>query len=321
MYDLFSAPDTGSGSAATATIARRQEPTDAGRLFERAVIVHLELSRLGVRRKVNARDVNATDAAPELLHVSKSILESPELAAIATAHGELRRFVASRASGPAFLNRGGFHLLAVDLVEETDNGIQSRVETIRELVQKFTEVYEQRAAETRARLGTLAPDVNEYPPLSVVREQFGAAWRYLTFSTPNTLQGIRRDIFEREREKAAAEWGAALDECKQVLRAAFADLVAHLADRMSARSNSRFDDSALTRFEDFAATFAQRNLADDQDLADLVTRARDILAGVSAKDLKTQQGLRDDVARNLADVKRDLEPLIVDRPTRMYTEE
>jgi hypothetical protein len=319
MYDLFSnPPDTGSG-AGPATIEPR---ADAARLFQNAVILQLELSRLGVRRKVSSEAVTSA-AAPELLHVSKSILDSDELKAIGSAHSDMRKFVAGRASGPAFLNRGGFHLLALALVQSTDAELERRTAEIADLVERFLLVYEQRAAETRARLGSLAPGADEYPPLDVVRRAFGVRWRYLSFETPSTLQGIKREIFDCEREKAAAEWSAALDECKQVLRSAFADLVEHLADRLAADDGKprKFKDSLVKNFDEFAATFAARNIADDRELADLVERARGVMAGVSAKDLRTEEALRAAVARSMADLKRDIEPLIVDRPSRMYSDE
>lgn len=318
LFALQTTPAAAAGIEPTTT-----SPSDARGILDRAVVFQLELSRLGVRRKVASGAVQ-TDADRELLHVSKEIIESEELQAIARFDGDLRKFVASRASGPAFLNRGGFHLLALALVESTYDKITRRLATRSELVTKFANVYEERKDETRARLGSLGADV-EYPSLDRVLRSFGARVRILTFDTPASLEGIRRDIFESERTKAAGEWAEALDECRGVLRAAFADLVAHLAERLTpdeATGKKRiFKDSLVRNFSEFAQTFSARNIADDRQLAALVQRAADVMAGVEAGELRTNDALRQAVAASMRDIKATADAMVSEAPTRRYSDE
>lgn len=316
--NLQTTPAAAAGTEATTTSA-----SDARSMLDRAIVLQLELSRLGVRRKVNSGAIS-TDADKELIHVSKEIIESEELQAIARFDGDLRKFIASRASGPAFLNRGGFHLLALAMVESTDDEITRRLASRADLVTRFVQVYEQRADQTRARLGSLAADV-EYPSVDRVLRSFGARVRYLAFDTPASLQGIKREIFDREREKAAGEWAEALDECRGVLRAAFADLVDHLADRLTPDPESGkkriFKDSLVRNFAEFAQTFSARNIADDQQLAALVDRAAAVMAGLDAKDLRTDDALRASVAASMREIKANADAMVIDAPTRRYSDE
>lgn len=290
-------------------------------IFARAVCVQLATSRLGTRRKVDTGDIT-TDADRDLLHVSADILQSPELTAIKVHDRTMQEFLRNRASGPA-LFKGGVHLIALALVEDTDAEITRRLDAREALVTAFLAVYEKQRDATAAKLGGLADRVT-WPTLARVRDSFAASIRYLAMDTPQTLKGIKAEIFERERVKAEREWGEAMIECRQVLRAAFADLVEHLAERLApAESGGKpkvFRDSLIGNFDEFVKTFTARNIADDDQLADLVRQAQTVMRGVSAQDLRDQEALRAAVARSMADIKDAIDPLVAEKPTRAYNE-
>ena len=62
-------------------------------IFQKAVGFAVETKRLGVRRKVSSSQIG-TDADRSMIHVSKSILDSPELKKVEQLDGEVRRFLA-----------------------------------------------------------------------------------------------------------------------------------------------------------------------------------------------------------------------------------
>ena len=61
-------------------------------IFQKAVGFAVETKRLGTRRKVSSAEVG-TDADRTMIHVSKSILDSPELKQVEKLDGEVRRFL------------------------------------------------------------------------------------------------------------------------------------------------------------------------------------------------------------------------------------
>ncbi len=322
---LFAAP---ASPPAYFTEAPAVAPTVAGRaveqesIFARAVCVQLALSRLGTRRKVNTDAIDTKDADADLMHVSAEILKSPELEAIRKHDRETSELLRSRASGPA-LFKGGVYLIALQLLENTDATLNARLREREDLVETFLGAYDKRQRETEQKLGTLA-DRFTWPSLARVRGSFDAKIRYLMLDTPQSLKGVSAAIFERERAKAEREWAEALDECKQVLRSAFADLVGHLADRLAPGEDGKrkiFRNSLVKNFDEFVSTFSARNIADDAQLADLVQRARDVMTGVSADDLRDVDALRRDVAAKMAAIKTEIDPLVTDRPTRQYNED
>jgi hypothetical protein len=327
---LFAAPATADAPSSAAVPAAEAEqvprldaaPVEKASIFKRAVCVQLSLSRLGTRRKVDADTMNKSDADSDLLHVSAEILKSPELDAIKKHDRAMSELLRNRASGPA-LFKGGVFLLSLSLIEDTDRELLALLDERRGLVDRFVGAYLTRKTETELKLGSLAGSF-EWPSLDRVRAAFDAQIRYLALDTPETLKGIKAEIFERERVKAEREWSAALDECRQVLRAAFADLVDHMAERLTAKDDGKpkiFRDSLVKNFDEFCATFAARNIADDDDLADLVRRARDVMQGVTAQDLRGQDALRQSVAAKMAAIKTAIDPLVTDRPSRAYNED
>lgn len=321
---LFADPatDTGAGSSTgAATVSTDAAPIERASIFKRAVCVQLQISRLGTRRKIDSGAVQ-TDADRELVHVSADILKAPELEAIKTHDRALAEYIKNLASGPAIF-KGGVYMVALSLIEQLDAEVMRRLATRAELVEKFLTVYETRRQQTSAQLASLADRV-KWPTLDRVRASFDAEIRYLALDTPETLKGIKAEIFERERVKAEREWSAALDECRQVLRAAFADLVEHLADRLTPGENGKpkiFRDSLVKNMDEFLSTFQARNIADDAALAELVERARGVMRGVSAQDLRDQDALRAAVAMSMKDIKSAIDPLVTDRPSRAYNDE
>lgn len=309
--------------AAPAVLPGTNEPIAQASIFARAVCVQLALSRLGTRRKLDpgaTMNTEGTDA--DLLHLSAEILKSPELEAIRRHDRETSEYLRGRASGPA-LFKGGVYLIALELLEATDRTLNARLAERADLVAVFVGAYSQRKTETERKLGNLA-DRFTWPSLGRVASSFDAQIRYLMLDTPESLKGISSEIFERERAKAASEWAEALDECRQVLRSAFADLVGHLADRLAPGEDGKrkiFRDSLVRNFSEFVDTFNARNIADDAQLADLVNRARDVMAGVSASDLRDAEFLRRDVAAKMAAIKTAIDPLVTEKPSRQYNDE
>lgn len=308
---LFAAPPA---APSVAVIDEPAETDDTSTIdvFARAVVLQLQFRRLGTHRKVSADDINtnATGADKALLRVTKLILDAPELKAIEKHDGETARFIDARKSGPAFANQGGFHLIALDLKDGIDRWLDERLTEREALIETFLSALLMRINDTAARLGALANDIR-YPTPAEAREAFGVTRRYMTFGYDNP--------------EAAAEWKReALGECRQALRGAFAEVVSHLADRLTPGVEGKpktFRDSLVTRFDDFVASFNARNLADDRELAALVTQARAIMAGVSPTDLRKREGLRAAVATQIATIKAAIDQLVIDKPTRLYGED
>lgn len=106
----------------------------------------------------------------------------------------------------------------------------------------------------------------------------------------------------------------ASSEIQQVLRQSMADLVAHMADRLKDGADGKplkFKQSTVSNLVEFLSNFSFRNVTDDRQLQDLVGRARDILQGVAADDLRTSGDMRARVQQGMAALAVDLDGMLV----------
>ena len=306
--DLSTAPGLEPG-ATLGSIGAASEPAPAGivDIFSRATAYTLELRRFGVRRKVASGAVDV-DSDKDLIHVSKEILVSPALKAIEQFDGETRRILNGRAL-PLMQLKGGV-LLPNASVAEIDAMMEGRAAARLDLVERFMGEYVRCCAEAPGRLRALyRPE--EYPAADAVRESFSMRTAYLQVEVPTNLPAA---IYQREREKAAAQWTEAIEECRQVLRAELLTLVEHATERLAPGNDGKpkiFRDSMLKNLDEFFSTFNDRNsIGEDRELAAIVDQARQVLAGVDAGDLRRRDNFRADVAARLGDVRTKLDAMI-----------
>src|SRR5882724_7232318 len=128
---------------ATAEELRRaaSEPAPVN-IFDKAMLLSVELHRLGTRKKVKSGAVT-TDADAEMIHVSKDLLESKTYEDIVSLDGEIRQYVTSRALPGPF--RAGVYLLPNAAVQEVDRKLEAFKIMRARMADKFAVEYPDRA--------------------------------------------------------------------------------------------------------------------------------------------------------------------------------
>src|SRR5204863_2209183 len=167
-------------------------------LFERAVMVSLEIKKLGLRRKVNAGAVQV-DADKDMLAVSKKLLESPEYDAISSYDTETRAWLEHRSLPSSF--RSGIYLIPMTLITEIDQYLKGRQDGREALIEVFLLSYERLVDEARDRLRALF-DIANYPDADTVRDSFSLSYQFVEFRAPGSLRKLDTALFEQERLKA-----------------------------------------------------------------------------------------------------------------------
>jgi hypothetical protein len=292
-------------------------------IFDRASCLLLEFKKLGVSRKVAAGAVAPDGTDPDVLHVAKDLISCDELSAIDSHDGETRRWIAAR-SLPAKVLKAGIHLMPNPRISEAAAWLKLRQGERAELVRAFCDVYPERAATSRAKLGPLA-DISEYPPVDKVRAAFGVRIQWLQFQTPAQLKEVDPELYEREARKAAAAWGGVLDEARDGLRLLCSELVAAMAEKLTVAEGEKpkvFRDSLVNNLNEFTKLFDDLNyVAGDAQLAELVAKIRGILKGVKPADLRTKPNVRQAVADSMGAIRETLDQMTAERATRAYYDE
>jgi len=289
-------------------------------IFKKAVGFVVESKRLGTRRKVDSSAVG-TDADKSLIHVSKSIIDSPELKAVEKIDSAIRKYLSDLCLPSNF--KTGVYLLPVNLVEQVDAAFIEFQSQRDKLVDEFVASYGTRRDEAAARLGSLF-NAKDYPPVDMIKSAFMLEGQYVTFDTPSSLKNIKAEIFKREREKADAKWTDALEQCRVLLRATMGELVGHIGERLTPKEDGKpksFHGSMLSKLDTFMTSFADRNIADDQELAALVKEAKLVMTGVDVNSLRKEEGLRDALRGQMDELKGKLDSMVIDKPARAFSSE
>ena len=290
-----------------------QEPgTDLAR---KTVFIKLHLGLLGNSRKVSSSQVEV-DADKALTRVSKTLLDSPELQAIRTLDGDVRRYLYDT----CLPFEVGIHLLPLGLLETVDEKLREFKGKRDGLVEVFLAAYPRLCQEAAGRLRTLYNPA-DYPRVDEVRSHFTLSWQYVSYGVPEQLGEISARIFETEREKAAQTMSEACEEIQQVMRASLLELVSHLRDRLIDQADGkpqRLRESTLQKLRNFLATFNLRNVVDDHELKEHVDKARALLEGVSTDALRNMPLIRARVREGMADLAGQIDVLAGDRVSRKF---
>jgi hypothetical protein len=283
--------------------------TDPGLdLAKKTVCIKVRLSTMGNSRKVSTAQIEA-DADKDLLRVSKRLVDSAELKAITRFDGEIRRFLYNICL-PFEI---GIHLLPIAALETVEQRLRQFAEDRKQLVQGFLAAYPTLCRDAERRLRGLYNPA-EYAQVDEIGQEFGFSWQYVSFGVPDQLKGISREVWEQEREKASLRMAEASAEIQVVLRESMAKLVQHMADRLKEGPDGkplRFKETTVPNLIEFLTNFDFRNVTDDDELQSLVTRARELMQGVSADELRTTVELRTKVQQGMTEIAGQLDTLLM----------
>lgn len=177
-------------------------------------------------------------------------------------------------------------------------------------------VYGEIKADARRRLGRLF-DPRDYP--SQVRGLFQVEWDFPAIEPPNYLMRISPEIYEAERRRVAARFDEAVRLAEQAFASEFARLLSHLTERLgTSESGERrvFRDTAIGNLTDFFDRFKHLNINSNAELDGLVEQAHRLVQGISPQDLRDNDTLRRQIARDMGRVQNEVEGLLVNAPRR-----
>jgi hypothetical protein len=286
-------------------------------LDDKSVLLVVEFHKLGNTRKVNTSQIEV-DADKSMLHINKSLLDSPEYDAIKKHDGQTRAYLMTRAL-PSLFKEGVFRVPNT-LVAEVDGYLSRRKIQRDQLISEFARSYDERVAEALKRLNGLA-NADDYLDANDAASRFGLRWSYLTFATPDSLKNLKSGLFEREKAKIEKMVAEATEEIRLVLREQMRALVKRMVTQLTPSvdgKRKKIYDSLTGNVEDFLETFSARNLADDTELQALVTKARDVMRGIDPEILRNEDDTREIVKSGFDQINAQLDQMIVDKPTRRF---
>jgi hypothetical protein len=135
----------------------------------------------------------------------------------------------------------------------------------------------------------------EYP--LDIRSKFALLWRFIILDVPNGNTAILApEVYEREKVKFVQTMEQARELAVQSLREEFAGMVERITERFSNGKNGDskiFKNGTVNNFYEYFETFKERNIFKDEQLAELVERAKSILGGQSPEEIRSNDRLKE----------------------------
>lgn len=289
-----------------------------------AILVSIELHKLGLRRKVRATratidDTTVGDADGQIqtkrVGVSKKILDIPEAEAIRKLDAALYQDIVARAL-PANYRRG-VYLWPVALVEWLEERWARYLSERQEMIDAFVAAYRDGIEASRVALGPIF-DPSDYPDEDEVRESYWAERTYQQVSAPEVLSRFSPSLYREAETQLREQMESLAAEARVEMRVGLLELTKHLRDALTpgedGKSKKLFQ-STVDKFNLWLQLFDSRNITGDEQLAGVVSQLRAVMGeDVDRKTLRKDETIRDRVLETMGQAVTDLDQLVEDKP-------
>jgi len=292
-------------------------------LFDKCIAFRIEISRPGIRRKVQSdsmqlKEGHGEQPKTENIGVSKKLFSCPEFDEIMSSDNAIRSDIL-KLSLPSPFGRG-VYLIPLANLEVVDSMIQEyRSRRLME-ISKFIDVYEQAVRDAKNDLGGVFNPADYLSKESIAAE-FGVETNYIEETLPGRLKSISPEIFKRERAEFSDKLKNAAIEIQQALRVKFAELISHLAEVLGDSPDGnkrRFKKNSFENFEEFINNFKNLNITDDNDLTELVEKAKLVMKGCDVEVLRKNDDFREEIKKEFEKIEKILPSMIEVKPLRKF---
>ena len=284
--------------------------------------LEVQTSMLGMERRVQSEDVTAKNADKKRLRVTKLILESP----IIQDMFKIRTRVASALKDikvPTKMFRHGVYLIPQAYVNEVEAILALAKKDMKELAAKLVVEYDDLKAAAKESLGDLYEE-GDYPKAELLPLEFDVSWNYLTFDVPEALKNLNFELFQREKEKTERRWDEAAEEIRRALREGFAGLVGEFVDKMIPGDDGtlrKLKQPFVAKFQEFLRFFEGRNVTSDEELDALVKKAKDLVEGRNAEELRSDEEMRERILESFKALRESSDQLLQEYVREVSLEE
>lgn len=291
----------------------------AQRLRHFAAAMRVSFTWLGVRKSLTTEQkeqaAESFGAEGNYLSAGKKLLDTkhPAFKAVTSVRS---RIVSYWRSISLPFPEPGIRLIKRDDVSAIDERLlQMKTELVDAVCELDREFADLKLA-ARQQLGQLYNEA-DYP--GSLRGLFDVTWDFPSVEPPAYLQQLSPVLYDQECQRITSRFNDAVQLAEQAFTDELAKLVSHLSERLTGADDGKpkvFRDTAITNLTEFFERFKHLNIHSNDQLDELVTQAQSIVRGVQPQELRTSEGLRQRVSKQLAGVQSVLDGLLVDRPRR-----
>ena len=277
-------------------------------IFEKGCLVQLSSSVWGATRKIQPTYTEKMGAAAEWLSANKKLVDPKSLKPIHKTVNAARSYL-SKVSLPFPIQTMVF--VPKEMITKIDETLTEFKIKYHETVLSFQNDYADLRDTAMMHLGELFNET-DYP--ADINSRFSFAWRYITLDVPNgNTRLLAPEVYEREKEKFIQTMDEARGMAIHALREEFSGLVERITDRFTKDPNGKnkiFKNGTVNNFYEYFENFKQRNIFNDQHLAELVDQAQSLLNGHSAEIIRSSEQLKGRIQNGMSNIDQGMEELL-----------
>lgn len=277
-------------------------------LFEKGCLVQLSASVWGATRKIQPRQITDLPVSGEWLRASKKLVDPEALKPINKIINKARSYLTAT-SLPFPIK--GMEFVPKEMISRVDERLNGFKSEFNHSVETFMGSYDRLREVAMVHLGELFNET-EYP--LDVRKKFAFIWRFIILDVPNgNTSLLAPEVYEREKEKFVQTMEQARELAVQSLREEFAGMVERITDRFSHGPNGDvkiFKNGTVNHFYEYFETFKERNIFKDHELSELVERAKVILGGKSAEEIRGNDRFKKRIREGMEDVEKAMAEIL-----------
>lgn len=259
-----------------------------------------------LQRGSDSADNTNGEINPDRIHISKDLVDQSELKALRDLKSQFTTKLKSFYTLPTgMLAHGLYRISTLDgNIDRVDAAVEEFVTQRRNLLEELRAKWPSLIEKAQKDLG---PEFNaaDYPSFDTIVEAHRVEWNYFSADIPARMEELSRDVYQRETQKREVELRRAYDEIEAGLIVGFQSLVdtfnRQLGKDSATGKRRKLFDSTLEKFNLFFETFSARNgVVGNDQLAELVKAAKDIINGRDIKTIKGSDSLRDSMQSRFA---------------------
>ena len=277
-------------------------------LFEKGCLVLVEGGAAERTKMLKPEQLTDLTVSSEWLRASKKLVDPEALKPIAKVINKARSYVTG-VSLPFPIK--GMEFVPKEMITRVDGRLTEFKADFNHKVETFIESYDRLREVAMVHLGELFNEM-EYP--LDIRSKFALIWRFIILDVPNGNTAILApEVYEREKEKFVQTMEQARELAIQSLREEFGGMVDRITERFSNGKNGDskiFKNGTVNNFYEYFETFKERNIFKDEKLAELVERAKSILGGQSAEDIRANDRLKERIKDGMQGVEQAMAEIL-----------
>lgn len=293
--------------------------TTATELRQTMGAVKLSFSWLGTQKKLSdAQTKQAADtfnAATDLVKASKRLFD--------TTNNTYRVLTAIKSQASSYWRsmtlpypQDGVRLIKQSDIAAFEAKMHEFKEQLDAAAANLQLEYETIKNAAREKLGDLY-NPNDYP--ASLENVFSIRWEYPPVEPPNYLMTFNPELYSQEQSRIQQRFETAVMMAEDAFATQLQEMVEHLIERLTDEpdgTKKTFKSSAIENFKEFYENFRHMNVRSNAQLEGLIRQANDLVSGIDVADLRKKADLRQNLSRQMTEVKTALDSLITNAPRR-----